>query len=274
MGGYFALLRPGNGVVAAVAVVAGAIAGAGPEAVTGPRQLLVAAAAASAFIFIGAGNSLNDYFDREIDRTAHPTRPIPSGRVKPESARAVAVALFAASMGLALYISLQALVLVATSAAVMILYELRLKNLGLPGNVAIGYLSGITFYFGGFIMGHPREMVPLFVLAVVATMGREIAKDIQDKDADKGRETYPQTAGPERAARLSAACTVAAVLLGPLPFLLGDLGWVYALVALPAYATFIYAAYVVRRDPAKSQRLSKVGMALATLAFAVGGWFS
>ncbi|PKM92058.1 MAG: digeranylgeranylglyceryl phosphate synthase, partial [Euryarchaeota archaeon HGW-Euryarchaeota-1] len=38
-------------------------------------------AAAAIFLFSSAGNVLNDYFDREIDKINHPERPIPSNRV-------------------------------------------------------------------------------------------------------------------------------------------------------------------------------------------------
>jgi len=86
MGGFLALLRPGNGVVASAAVLAGALAGAGPPAVEGTTLVRVALGCAAAFCFIGAGNALNDFFDREIDKKAHPDRPIPSGRVTPRAA--------------------------------------------------------------------------------------------------------------------------------------------------------------------------------------------
>lgn len=272
VGGIFALLRPGNGVVAAAAVAAGAIAAGGPDAVLGPAQTQVAAACAAAFCFVGAGNALNDYFDRDIDKKGHPDRPLPSGRVSPGAARAVAGALFGVSMFLGLTISLPGLVLVGTSAIVMFSYEVALKARGLPGNLAIGYLSGITFYFGGLVLGQEWAVVPLFGLAVLATLGRELAKDIEDMDADTTRRTFPQAHGATAAAWGSIAFTVGAVVLSPWPYLAGTLGFPYLVAIALADATFMYAAFLVRRVSGRSQRLSKVGMAVATLAFAVGGW--
>ncbi len=274
MGGYLALLRPGNGVVAAAAVAAGAVAAGGQQAVLGGPAPQVAAACAAAFCFVGAGNALNDYFDRDIDKEAHPKRPIPSGRVAPRAALAVAGVLFGVSLALGLWISLAALVLVGTSAALMVGYELALKARGLPGNLAIGYLSGITFYFGGLVLAKPWVVVPLFALAVLATLGRELAKDIEDMGADTSRRTFPQRRGATAAAWLSIVFTVGAVGLSPWPYVVGTLGVAYLAVIAAADATLMYAASRVRAESGRSQRFSKAGMALATAAFAIGGWFA
>lgn len=274
MGGFLALLRPGNGVVASAAVLAGALAGAGPPALEGAALLRVALGCAAAFCFIGAGNALNDYFDREIDKKGHPDRPIPSGRVSPRAALGVSTGLFAAALGVGAFLSLGALAVVATSALVMLAYEKGLKARGLPGNAAIAYLSAITFLFGGVIVAVPVATLPLALLAFLASLGREVAKDIEDMAADADRHTLPQRVGAPRAGFVSAGATIAAVALSPVPFFpLGQLGIGYLAVIATADATFIYAASVVRASPRGSQRVSKVGMALATLAFAVGGWF-
>jgi geranylgeranylglycerol-phosphate geranylgeranyltransferase len=68
---------------------------------------------------------------------------------------------------------------------------------------------------------------------------------------------------------------LAAVVLSPIPFYpLGVFGLAYLPLIAMADATFIYGASLLRSSPARSQRMSKVGMALATLAFAVGGWLA
>jgi geranylgeranylglycerol-phosphate geranylgeranyltransferase len=273
MGGYFALLRPGNGVVAAAAVVAGALAGEGPSALAAPSSLRVALGCVAAFAFIGAGNALNDYFDRETDKVAHPSRPIPSGRMPPLHALWISGVLFLAALAVSAWLSLGALLVVASSAAVMVGYERGLKSAGLPGNLAIAYLSGITFFFGGVIVGFPGATVPLALLAVLASLGREVAKDIEDMDGDKDRQTLPQRLGVPRAAFVSSAATAAAVALSPLLYLpLGVMSFAYVPFIAAGDATFIYAAHLVRDAPGRSQRWSKAGMALSTLAFAAGGW--
>ena len=61
------------------------------------------------FIFLiiltitGAGNVINDYYDREIDAINQPSRPIPSGKISPGHARIYAVFLFLAGNGIAIW---------------------------------------------------------------------------------------------------------------------------------------------------------------------------
>jgi hypothetical protein len=62
------------------------------------RRLLLPLSSVSLY---WAGMALNDWADRELDATERPERPIPSGRVTPEQALAVAGGLTVAGLGLA-----------------------------------------------------------------------------------------------------------------------------------------------------------------------------
>jgi UbiA prenyltransferase family len=74
---------------------------AGAAAAGWPFGLGSAALAGSSVCLYWAGMALNDYADREVDRTERPGRPIPSGRVSPATALAVAAGLTAGGIGLA-----------------------------------------------------------------------------------------------------------------------------------------------------------------------------
>jgi 4-hydroxybenzoate polyprenyltransferase len=76
-------------------IVAGAAAGGWPFGAG------TAALAASSVCLYWAGMALNDYADRDIDMKERPGRPIPSGRVSPATALAVATGLTAGGIGLA-----------------------------------------------------------------------------------------------------------------------------------------------------------------------------
>ena len=56
---------------------------------------------ASSSCLYAAGMALNDYADREVDRTERPKRPIPSGRVSPRFALGLAAALTGGGLALA-----------------------------------------------------------------------------------------------------------------------------------------------------------------------------
>ncbi|MCH2508534.1 MAG: UbiA family prenyltransferase, partial [Dehalococcoidia bacterium] len=100
MNPYIALTRPGNMVLTAIAVVAGAFIAAGTEISNFQIEILICCLCS--MMLVGGGNALNDYNDRKTDKENHPKRPIPSGSVSPDSAYMYAQAL----LGLGLLILL------------------------------------------------------------------------------------------------------------------------------------------------------------------------
>ncbi len=224
--------------------------------------------------FTAAGNAYNDYFDREIDRIAHPQRPLPSGTVTPYGALLSANVLFAVALGLSFFITVYSVVIVITSVLVMVVYERFLKAEGLAGNLAISWLTCALFLFGGAAVDRLELAWILAALAFLATLGREIVKDIQDIEADKGfRRTLPMRIGAKNAGIVAASSFLAAVLLSPAPYVLDLLSIWYVLVVAVADAIFIYCALIQFRNPEEGQKEAKLAMFVALLAFLVGGVF-
>ncbi|MFL6124917.1 SCO3242 family prenyltransferase [Actinophytocola sp.] len=95
MKAYLQLVRAPAALTVLGDTVAGAAAAGNP--LRGRRLLLPFSSAA----FYWAGMALNDWADRKLDAVERPERPIPSGRVRPEQALAVAGGLTAAGLGLA-----------------------------------------------------------------------------------------------------------------------------------------------------------------------------
>jgi hypothetical protein len=84
--------------------------------------------AASSCLYL-AGMALNDYADREVDARERPGRPIPSGRVTPRFALALAGGLTAAGVALAVASDgARAVALAAPLAASVWAYDLALKS--------------------------------------------------------------------------------------------------------------------------------------------------
>jgi len=92
---YLQLVRAPAALTVLGDTVAGAAAAGTP--LRGRRLLLPLSSAA----FYWSGMALNDWADRDLDATERPERPIPSGRISPERALAVAGGLTAAGLGLA-----------------------------------------------------------------------------------------------------------------------------------------------------------------------------
>ncbi|HLF07342.1 MAG TPA: UbiA family prenyltransferase [Thermoplasmata archaeon] len=271
----FELLRPLNCAITAVAVLVAGFIALGPGLFTTFDPLVLGLAILTAFLFAGAGNALNDYFDAETDRKNHPERPIPSGRIDPADARRLAIALFAAANILAGTISLLkfrplplAIVLLAT--VLMVSYEIRFKAGGLSGNLVVSVLVGFSFLFGGTVTGQLHVLVLVFILATLANTGREIIKDVEDVEGDVDRNTLPKEIGTRQATAIGALFLGGAVGLSWLPWYSGLFNLNYLIIVLAADAVFIYAALSSFRSPKRGQNLVKLGMLIALVSFVAG----
>ncbi|MBX8639117.1 MAG: UbiA family prenyltransferase [Thermoplasmata archaeon] len=263
------LMRYGNCVMSAVAAILGALVSS--KTMFASHLLDAAAAGAVVFLFTGAGNTLNDYLDATIDANAHPGRPIPSGRISRENAQRFSVLLFTFSVLISLVINIPAFLLVLFSLFIMMLYEFRLKKTGLAGNLSISWLTASLFLFGALSVGETLTVWALFATSFMATLGREIIKDIQDIDADKGiRKTLPMEIGRENAGRAASAAIASAIIVSPFPYLLHQFGLGYLAVVLAADLIFLASIIQRHRNPARSQSTTKVAMYAALLAFLVG----
>ena len=286
MVGAAAVVRPGNVLFAAVAVIVGAVVAVGPGVLLSfapffPALVLAPAVAA---LFTAAGNVLNDYVDADTDRVNHPERPIPRGRMTREGALRLSGILFGLAVIASLGLNFECVLIVLANLAVMVSYEVSFKARGGSGNVLIAYLVGSLFLFAGAATWRNQndnmptilDLTPLLraavlaLLAFLATLGREIAKDIEDVAGDVDRRTLPMTLGTRRAGWVASAAFGLAAGLSVLPYLLGILPLIYLLLVLAADAVFIYCALFPTRTERQIGRVSKFGMAIALVAFLAG----
>ncbi|MFQ5837790.1 MAG: UbiA family prenyltransferase [Thermoplasmata archaeon] len=274
MRGYLQLIRPLNCVMATIGCLLGSFVALGSVVAFSTTAALQAAAIA--LLFTAAGNSLNDYYDRDVDRVNHPERPIPSGRVSPRGALLTAAILFAPTLPWSFFVRQELLIVVLINLILMSSYELVFKKGGFRGNLLIGWLVASLFIFGGLAVYDSSEALQrafiLAVLAFLATLGREVVKDIQDVTGDADRRTLPMTLGRRGAGVVASVSLLLGVALSMLPVAIGLLGTYYLYLVLVADAMFIYAAFNSARRPTSSQRAAKYAMAVALAAFLVGGF--
>ena len=169
----------------AVVTLAGALAAilsvqAGASA-WGPRVVLVTVSVLGSQVLTGA---LNDWADRGRDSLVQPTKPIPAGRVRPETALALAAAGLAVQVAASLPLGPVPLLLGLLASASAVAYNLRLSRGAasfLPYLVSFGLLP--VWIAAG--VGAPLERVaaaPLLLgpFAVAA----HLANTVRDFDAD------------------------------------------------------------------------------------------
>jgi geranylgeranylglycerol-phosphate geranylgeranyltransferase len=268
------LMRLGNCLMAALGTLVGLIV-----ARAGPLPLATwLAAPIAAFMLAGFGNVLNDLRDARLDARAHPARPLPSGRIRAADARLWAFVLLGFGLWEAyLAAGRTTFAFALVNALALAGYEAWFKRAGLPGNVVVALLVASTFAFGAVATGtDPRDWGLLWLLiamAFLANVARELLKDVEDVDADRGeRTTLPLQAGPGPTRILAFFVANSAVVLSVLAFFDNPGDWWFPWLGFLALAdlAFVVASSLAWMDVGRAQRLLKVAMLLALVAFLAG----
>ncbi|MBQ6099470.1 MAG: UbiA family prenyltransferase [Methanobrevibacter sp.] len=278
MNPYIEILRPGNAMMGAIAIILIAI-------IDKTISIPIILAMLTVFFETAAGNVINDYFDYNIDLINKPERPIPSGRISLQAGRNYGYLLFLLGTVCGFLISYIThnwipFAIVLISDVILYLYAYKLKATPLIGNLAVGFMTGFGFVFGGFTINNPTIIstsIYLGFFAFVMTTAREIIKDIEDIEGDKseGARTLPILIGDKIPALIAVALIIIDCALCPLLYYNHIFGIFYLFVIAIAVILFIYSAILIlkSRDPDtahKSSKLLKIGMLIAFVAFVFG----
>ena len=258
---WLALLRWRNALLAGAGVCAGAWWSAGR--LTGG----VAVATMAAFALTAVANTTNDIADAEIDRVAHPERPLASGAIRAVAAMRFAIACSLVSMVLTAVVAWWLAAVTAGVLAVMWTYSTRLKPHGVPGNLAVAVLGSLPFFYGAAAVGEVRKGAILVAVAAPLHFAREVAKDLDDAEADGlTRRTLPVTRGPRTArAAVVAGIVTYAVAVG----LLATMFPLFALLLIPTIFLAALAARRLYRGRAGAAGLLKAAMVIAIAALVI-----
>ena len=294
--GYLDMMRPANCFMAVTSVFIGFFLITGVSYSFFSLSLLFASAAV--FLITGAGNVINDYYDIESDKINKPKRPIPSGKVSLNSALFFAYGLFVIGIMLS-FINFFMFLIAFINSVILIFYSRNFQNKILIGNISIGYLAGSTFLYGGAAAGKPELLAtPLILglLAGLATIAREIVKDLEDIEGDKRSflkritkkvgdlaERFKLTKhgvklkfSENTATSIALICILLAVVFSVLPYHWGLLGMGYPVVLIPCILLFLWSAFDLifrARKPKDFARISKeikISMFIGFIAFIAG----
>ena len=225
--------------------------------------------------------ALNDYFDVEVDKKNNRTdRPIVRGEITRQEALALTVASFIVSVVAAFFIgNTGAFIVVVVLIAFGVLYDYKLKEYGLWGNVYIAFTMAAPFLFGSMLFRSSSVLLLLAAIAFLVGLGREIMKGIQDVEGDALRDvkTVARVYGASRAKYLAVALYLLGILLAPVPFLFDiDPAFyhniVYAVLSAAAVAVLLYVCVRLlgshdARAIGRARKTTLVGMMIALLAF-------
>jgi len=142
-------------------------------------------------LVMGAGNVINDYFDREIDLINRPGKVI-VGQV------------LSMKLTLGIYLGLNILAIllcaswlimcyVLSAMFMLLLYSYKLKKLPLVGNLVVSLLTFLSIYLVSFFFDVDYPVLIFAFLGACIQFLREIIKDLEDIRGDKegGCRTFP-----------------------------------------------------------------------------------
>lgn len=233
----------------------------------------------TAFSLAASAMVVNDYFDREVDAINEPKRAIPSGLLSPEEALIYAALLGGVGLVTAAYSNQICLIIATGGLLVSILYNAKVKETGLPGNIVVSAWFAMAFVYGGYLAGEePSSLLWTFgLLAFLANTGREVTKGIIDIEGDKIRnvKTIAAVHGPRNAALLASLFYLSSAVLSVLPLIRGKVSIFYIpIVAITDIGLIISSLSLIRESSRENARRVKqrvlVYMLVGMLAFLAG----
>ena len=224
------LVRFGNVVMMGAAVILGQYLVTGAGFVFGQTSTLIPAFAAA--LLGAAGNVLNDVMDVDRDRINHPNRPLPAGLIKTRSALFVALGCFLTSVAFALTLTSAQIVVFGVATLLLFVYSVRLSSIPLGGNLAVSFTVALSIPFGALDHTLTTAVFVASGFAFLATLAREIMKDIQDLKGDEatGARTLAAVLGQEKGFTMVRLLSAGIVLCSVIPFITSGFGGLYLIL--------------------------------------------
>ena len=231
---------------------------------------LAIAAIVAIALAAGAAGALNQWYETDIDarmrRTAN--RPLPAGRMAPDTAFQFGVGLAGLSL---IVMALAANVLATALLAVSILFYVLVYTIGLkrytPQNIVIGGAAGAFPPLIGWVAATGTiDTLPLIMFAIIFLWtpphSWALALRIRDDYAAGGVPMLPVVAGARttRWQMLGYAVLMAAAAVSPWPLGLASVG--YGLVALALSGVFLALNIWVVVDAAATTKAMRAERAL------------
>ncbi|MDX2129200.1 MAG: chlorophyll synthase ChlG [Chloroherpetonaceae bacterium] len=158
--------------------------------------------------------TMNDYFDREVDAINEPTRPIPSGEISKTASWSITFSLIIIGFFLAYWIHPFVLVVSFIGVLMSHIYSgppLRAKKNGWFGNLVVGFAyEGVAWLTGSFSLSQGVPSGETIALAITFSLGAHGIMTLNDfksivGDSIQNVRSIPVQLGPKRASLLACA---------------------------------------------------------------------
>jgi protoheme IX farnesyltransferase len=223
----------------------------------------------------GAAGCLNMWYERDIDALMHRTRnrPIPAGRIAPDSALAYGIAL---SVGSVLVMGLATNLCAATVLAISIAFYVAIYTMWLkrrtPQNIVIGGAAGaFPPLIGWAAVTGSIDILPLLLFGIIFfwtpphfwSLSLYACKDY----GRAGVPMLPNVAGARETRRQIFGYTLVLAIVSILPWALGYTGRLYGASAAVLSLGFVVFSWRVLRDAQDSTGVSLTADRPARLTF-------
>ncbi|HEY0167225.1 MAG TPA: UbiA family prenyltransferase [Jatrophihabitans sp.] len=236
------------------------------------------------------GHYLSDYFDRELDAIAKPHRPIPSGRLPARVALACGVLAMLCVAASAVLTGWRTSLIAVLAVAAVLAYGLRLKALGIAGNLVRGALGALALLYGAATVP-PLDWTALlpFVAAFwLHDTCSNLVGTLRDVEGDRagGYRTLPVTHGAATGVRVALGLYILTLLAAAWGGALAEpaAGRAWYPAGLAGVAVFGLAAIVPMlsrrhqlpaRDALRAHELlvlERLCLAAAVIGLGLGAW--
>ncbi|MCC7570209.1 UbiA family prenyltransferase [Candidatus Micrarchaeota archaeon] len=203
------------------------------------------------FLIEAGAFALNDFFDVETDTINRKNRPIVKGEISKESAFIIGSgSLFIAIILSLLTENLLIINLTGFFAFFSVLYNWKLKDMPLMGNIYIGFSMAIPFLFGNLAFSNsivPENFI-LFSMAFIVGVSREIIKTVEDYKGDRkarGSKTLPFYIGEKKSLMFAGSLIGVFILLGIYSFTMLKFSIFSGLLWLAALMYYMYLCFSI-----------------------------
>ncbi len=269
--GIISIIRLEDGILGAFGVWMGWVVAANELFPSDPFPMLLSSL--SIFFLVGGLNIWNDMEDIDIDKLIHNRRALPSGRISFNFSKIYLCSLLLLSASFAITASVLAgnallLVIYLVGITLSLLYEKRLKEKGLLGNLTIAIMVFLPILLGASITGINLIVGILCLMVFITSMAKEIINSVMDIEGDRGfRKTLPQTIGVNNALLIAAILLLIDITLSATPMFM--VGFSIPYVIFIGVADLILVSVIITsfKRPVIAHYLHNAGMVVSMPGF-------
>lgn len=244
-------------------------------------QIVLAGLILAGPLMCAMSQTMNDYFDREVDAINEPDRPIPAGLISKSASWIVTFTLIGLAFIISYWIHPYVLAISFVSVLLSHVYSgppLRAKNNGWYGNLVVGIAyEGVAWLTGSFSLtkGLPsQESIAMALIFSLGAHGIMTLNDFKSVVGDRVRnvKSIPVQLGEKRAAMLACAVMNAAQVtaIGILVFKAQYVAAAIALVLL--FVQQPMQALLIREPKERAIWYNSFGTLLYVLTMMVSAW--